>query len=359
MTSRLTRLALMALAWTGVVAGTPAQAESPAFDSVAIIETWLLPRYDALGASTSAQSDAWTAFCAKPAEAGLPALKDAFTKAADTWTAVEFVTFGPASQDLRPDRFNFFPDRRNAISRAMAEVLADPDAARFAQERFAKSSAAAQGFPALERLLFEDGAGAQLTAGPEAARRCTYASAIALNLATMAKEIRTAWGDRTAGVLAAIVSGKGDPALFPDVGAIPGMILTDLSGAYQRVTDTKILPVLGPNPDGAKPTVADSWRAGRSGQVVKVMIQSADALLQEVAKQMPSRPQWVVNKAATAADKAAADFPADLGAAAQSAASANRILADIKTFKAAQLTVYRPVASYFGISLGFNALDGD
>lgn len=359
MKTRLTRLALVALAWTGLAAGAPALAASPTFDSVALIETWLLPRYEALSAATGAQSEAWTAFCAKPADAGIPALKTAFLKAADSWTAVEFITFGPASQDLRPDRMSFFPDRRNAISRAMAEVLSDPDTARFSPERFAKSSAAAQGFPALERLLFEEGAAALLASGAEAERRCTYASAIALNLATMAKQIRAAWGDRTSGVLSAIASGKGDPALFPDVGAIPGMILTDLSGAYQRVTDTKILPVLGPNPDGAKPTVADGWRSGRSGQVVKVMIQSANALLEEVAKQMPSRPQWVVNKAATAADKAATEFPADLGAAAQSNEGANKILADIKVFKAAQLTVYRPVASYFGISLGFNALDGD
>ncbi len=359
MTTRLMRLAIAALALAALAGTQPAAAASPTFETTSLIETWLLPRYDALVAATGAQSDAWTAFCAKPEDAGIGALKAAFTKAADSWTAVEFVTFGPASQDLRPDRFNFFPDRRNSIARGMAEVLADPDDARFSPERFPKSSAAVQGLPALERLLFEAGAAAQLTDGPEAARRCTYARAIALNLATMAKQIRTAWGDRSTGVLAAIVSGKGDPALFPDLGAIPGMILTDLSGAYQRVTDTKILPVLGPNPDGAKPTVADGWRAGRSGQVVRVMIQSADALLQEVAKQLPSRPQWVVNKAATAADKAATEFPADLGAAAQSADSAGKILADIKVFKAAQLTVYRPIASYFGISLGFNALDGD
>jgi hypothetical protein len=31
----------------------------------------------------------------------------------------------------------------------------------------------------------------------------------------------------------------------------------------------------------------------------------------------------------------------------------------VKAFKVAQRAVYRPVASYFDISLGFNALDGD
>ncbi|WP_051356339.1 imelysin family protein [Azorhizobium doebereinerae] len=355
MSRRLVIGALAGAALPGVATGAPA----PALDPVVIIEAWLLPRYDALVAATKAQADAWSAFAAKPEAGAVAGLKAAFAKAADAWTAVEFVTLGPVSQDLRPDRFNFFPDRRNAIARAMGEVIADADPARLEPARFAQSGAGAQGLPALERLLHEEGAVDALLQGPEAARRAAYGRAIAQNLAAMAAEVRTAWGDRKAGVLGAIVSGKGDPALFPDVGALPGMILTDLSGAYQRVTDTKILPVLGPGPDNAKPTLADGWRAGRSGRVVTVMIQSADALLQEVGKQLPSRPQFVVNKAATAADKAAEAFPADLSAAAQSADGAAKVEAAVKVFKAAQLTVYRPIASYFAISLGFNALDGD
>src|SRR5262249_6780115 len=154
----------------------------------------------------------------RPAPAGIPALKAAFGKAADAWSAVEFVTMGPVSLSLRPGRFNFFPDRRNAIQRGMAEVLADPDASRFEPERFRRSSAATQGLPALERLLFDEGAADALASGAETARRCIYGSAIALNLATIAKEVREGWGDKTSGALGAIVSGKGDPALFPDVG---------------------------------------------------------------------------------------------------------------------------------------------
>ncbi|WP_052285937.1 imelysin family protein [Azorhizobium caulinodans] len=334
-------------------------AADPKLDPIPLIEGWLLPRYDTLREATEAQKAAWEAFVAKPDVGAIPGLKSAFAKAADAWTAVEFITLGPASQNLRPDRFNFFPDRRNAISRAMGEIISDADAGRVAPDRLAQSSAGAQGFPALERLLFEDGAADALLKGDEAVRRRAYGLGIAQNLATMAGEIRTAWGSRTEGVLGAIVSGKGDTTLFPDLGALPGMFLTDLAMAYQRTTDIKILPVLGPNPENAKPLLADGWRAGRSGQVVKVMITSANSLLQEVAKQLPSRPQYVVNRAATAADKAAADFPADLSAAAQTAAGEQKVQAEVKVFKAAQLTVYRPIASYFGISLGFNALDGD
>lgn len=354
MTSLTARFAAVPLALA--VSLLPVQA-APALDPVPLIETWLLPRYDALAEASATQRSAWTKFCAAPSAAGIGALKDAFLKTADAWTAVEFVTMGPISLSLRADRFNFFPDRRNAIQRGMAEVISGTDEGRFEAERFAKSNAAAQGLPALERLLYEQGAAEALTSGSEVTVRCTYGTAIAANLATIAKEVRDGWGDKTTGALAAVVSGKGDPVFFPDAAAVPGMILTDLSGAYQRVSDTRVLPVLG-NGD-PKPLLADGWRSGRSGQVVKVMILSADALLQEIAKQLPSRTQWAVNKAATAADKAANDFPADLGAAAQTADGPAKIQSALKAFKAAQITVYRPIAAYFGISLGFNALDGD
>ncbi len=336
----------------------PAAAVDP-LNTVPLIESWLLPRYDALVAATAAQKAAWTGFCAKPEAAGVPALKAAYGKAADAWNAVEFITLGPISQDLRADRFSFFPDRRNAISRGMAEVIGDADAERLTPERFTKASAAVQGLPALERLLHEEGAAEALVSGAESARRCAFGVAIATNLAAIASEVRTAWGSPTTGVLGAIVSGKGDTSLFPDLGALPGMVLTDLSGAYQRVNDTKINPVLGSGPADAKPNLADNWRSGRSGQVVKNMVTSADALLQEIAKQLPSRPQWVVNRTAAAADKAAETFPADLAAAAQTPDGAAAIARAEKDFKEAQRAVYRPIASYYGISLGFNALDGD
>lgn len=355
---RSAALAAALLASSLTLAGQPAAA-APTFDAVVLLEGWLLPRYDALVTTTAAQKDAWNTFCAAAGAEGIATLKTAYGKTADAWNAVEFVTLGPISLNLSADRFSFFPDRRNAISRGMAEMIDDTDAGRLAPERFAQTSAAVQGLPALERLLFDAGADAALVAGPEAARRCAYGVAIATNLADIAAQVRTAWGDRSKGLLAAIVSGKGDPALFPDVGALPGMLLTDLSGAYQRVTDTKIMPVLGSGPDAAKPKLADGWRSGRSGRIVTNMIVSADALLKAVSDQMPSRPQWVVGRVVKAADKAAESFPADLGAAAQTTDGVAVIHKAIKDFKDAQIAVYKPVASYFVISLGFNALDGD
>ncbi|OYW61872.1 MAG: hypothetical protein B7Z30_00980 [Rhizobiales bacterium 12-68-15] len=181
---------------------------APALDPVPVIEIWLLPRYDTLVATTAAQEAAWTGFCKAPSASGVAALKAAFIPAANAWTAVEFVTMGPVSLALRADRFNFFPDRRNVIQRGMADVLASTDEGRFEPERFGKSNAAAQGLPALERLLYEPGAADALASGNEAAVRCTYGTAIAKNLATIAREVRTGWGDKTSGAFGAVVSGR-------------------------------------------------------------------------------------------------------------------------------------------------------
>lgn len=342
-----------------LLAAAPAQAAEHPFDPVPVITDWLLPRYDSLQEKALAQKDAWTRFCAAPAAEGLPALQTAYGETADAWNAVEFITFGPISQDLRADRFSFFPDRRNAIARSVSDLISDQSDNRLSAEHFAQTSAAGQGLPALERLLYEKNAAEALVSGKDAAQRCALGVAIATNLATIATDVRTGWGDSKSGALGAIVSGKGDPALFPDTNALGGMILTDLSGAYQRVTDTKLLPVLGDGPDVARPKLADSWRSDRSGRVIANIIKSSDDLLRTIAKQMPSRPQWVVDRAAKASDAAADKLPADIGAAAETASGAAALHDAIKTFKTCQLTVYRPMASYFGISLGFNALDGD
>ncbi|HSI39936.1 MAG TPA: imelysin family protein [Xanthobacteraceae bacterium] len=342
--------------WIAPVAAAP-----PVFDSLGIVEQWLLPAYDRLADDTAAQQSAWSAFCAAPQAAAVPGLQAAFDAAADDWNAIEFVTFGPVMLSLRADRFNLFPDRRNGVERAIAEVLAAEDFdARVAPERFARSSAAVQGLPALERLLYGEGAADKLLAGvPEAARRCALGRAIAGNLAAIARDIRAGWGSRSEGLLAQLAAGRADPVFFPDPAALPSLIVTDLAGAYQRAVDTRLLPVLGTGPDEARPQLGERWRSGRSGHVVAVMVGSANALVGRIAAALPSRPQAVVEKARAGAQAAAAALPADLAPAVADPAARVRLDAAVKAFKVVQRAVYRPIATYYGIPLGFNALDGD
>ncbi|TCK31709.1 hypothetical protein EV667_1820 [Ancylobacter aquaticus] len=324
-----------------------------------IVENWLLPRYNTLLAATRAQREAWDGFCKAPSAEGVATLKSRFKAVSKGWSEVEFITFGPVMLSLRPDRFNLFPERRNAVGRSAAELIADPTDERLQPQRFFRLSAAAQGLPALERLLYDEGAEAALLAGPEAARRCALGQAIAVNLATIAEEIRAGWGSTSEGLLAQLRAGKSDPVYFPDPNALLSQIVTDLAGAYQRVVDQRLLVVLGKNVDEAKPLIADRRRSGLSRETIVAIIGSAGGLAEALSAGLDPKDRASLNATLQAAQAAADGLPEDIGAAATTLEGRKTLQAAVVAFKAAQAGVAKPLASGLGVPLGFNALDGD
>ncbi|MBB3771239.1 hypothetical protein FHS55_001838 [Angulomicrobium tetraedrale] len=324
-----------------------------------VVADWLLPRYDTLAASTAAQRTAWEGFCKAPSMEGVAELKARFAAVSDAWTSVEFITFGPVMLSLRADRFNLFPERRNAVGRSVAEIVADPTDERLQPQRFFRLSAAVQGLPALERVLYDEGAAAALVAGPEAARRCQLGLAIADNLAGIAQDIRTGWGDRGSGLLGQLVAGKSDPVYFPDPDSLLSRLVTDLAGAYQRAVDQRLLIVLGKSPEEAKPLLADRRRSGLAKETIVAEIASAGDLAGLLAKGLGTGDQAVLARTMAAARTAADALPADISAAATSAKGRKQLEAAAAAFKAAQASVATALAAGLGVPLGFNALDGD
>lgn len=335
------------------------RADAASISAPEVVEQWLLPRYDALRVAAKAQQQAWDSFCTRPSVEGVAELKTRFAAVSDGWAAVEFITFGPVMLSLRPDRFNLFPERRNAVGRSVAEIIADETDDRLQPDHFFRLSAAVQGLPALERVLYDDGADTALVSGPEAARRCVLGRAIALNLATIADELREGWGDRQSGLLAQLIAGQSDAVYFPEPGALLSQIVTDLAGAYQRVVDQRLLVVLGKTPDDAKPLLADRRRSGLSRETILAIIASADDLADRLALGLDAKGRATIEKTMAGAEAAAKALPEDIGAAATTPQGRKQLQAAITAFKAAQASVASPLASGLGVPLGFNALDGD
>src|SRR3546814_13295273 len=73
----------------------------------------------------------------------------------DAWTAVQHLRFGPSLLFLRYDRIEFWPDKRGVVRRHLSQLLSEQDAEALQLRPFANGSVAVQGFPGLERLLFE------------------------------------------------------------------------------------------------------------------------------------------------------------------------------------------------------------
>ena len=141
-------------------AGAEESDRDPAYRRLneSFVERHVLPRYAQLADAAAALDAAGSRFCEAPATAAIDEVRSAFHAAADAWHGVEHLRFGPMESRLRAERLAFWPDPRNATGRQLGELLAGRDPAGLTPEGFLRASAAVQGLPAMEWLLFDAGA---------------------------------------------------------------------------------------------------------------------------------------------------------------------------------------------------------
>ncbi|GLK66729.1 imelysin family protein [Hansschlegelia plantiphila] len=345
-------LAVIAMLSTAPAALALTEPPPPGPLAIGIIETYLMPRYESFQRSTADQAKAWGEACADGDFApDLKTLRERYAAAADGWATIEHVTTGPMSVGLRADRIFFAPDRRNVVAKSLAELEGRAKNGDISVETIQGVSVAGQGFPALERLLYE-------TDDADAKTRCRVGVAIAGNLASIASGVVDEWRSDT-GPLARLKKGEGDPVHFADPAQAAARLMTDLAGGIQRVNDLKILPVMGGAPDMARPKAAEGWRSGRSARAIKVSTASLAAMAKAFAAAAPKDVAAVDGKAFAAAEAAVAKLPDDLGDAAADPKRRKTLEAAVAALKVAQNDLVKNLAPALGVPLGFNALDGD
>lgn len=317
--------------------------------ALAVAKEFIVPRYAALATATAAQRDAWQSFCDG---GGDPAALDrAYHDAADAWSAVEIIHYGPIGVGVRYERMAHWPERKNAIDKALTALLAREDLDALTPEQFAGTSVAGQGLSGLERLLFDPQARNALTAGPEAASRCVIGRLIATSLATIASDAETEWSGPD-GMVAAIEADDPEKAKL-----IVTRIATDLLSIYQLVGDLKLDAIMGESPDRARPALAEGRRAARSSRALQLDLESARALTQRL---LGDRAQAI--PILTALDEAialAAKLPPDFGPLATDEAGRLQLAALRQAVRTARDLSNATLPAALGITLGFNSLDGD
>ncbi|WP_439813711.1 imelysin family protein [Zavarzinia sp. CC-PAN008] len=325
-----------------------------------VARDYLAPRYQALQAATQAQVAAWATCPATPAQ--LARLRQAFGAVADAWAGVQHVHFGPATLELRVERFYFWPDPRNMTQRGLDALLASDKP--LAGDALRTESVAVQGLPAMERLLHGDGAEAALAPGAAGVeRRCALGRALAQGQAQMADGIVSLYMAPD-GVIAALEGPGALPGLFDDPDDAGRRILTDLMTLFQIVSDQKLIAVLGTSVEKARPRQAELWRSGRSARMLRLSLDSGLAMYRALAPSVRKAADGpatdrAVEEAFAAAIAAAAALPDDLGAAAADPAQRPKLEATQAAVKHVRDVFGARVPAALGIILGFNALDGD
>lgn len=311
-----------------------------------------LPRYEALATMTSAQATAWDDFCKSRPPRDLKVVDAAFQKAADEWARVEFLRYGPIGEDFRFERMAHWPERRNAVSRALSSLLARQDSDVLSPERFQGTSVAGQGFSALERLLFEDETRNGLRSEPAASGRvCEIGKAITTALAATSRKVSDEWRQKTLPAL--------EQANEPRAREAVTRLVTDLLTGLEAVEDFKLAAPLGQTLDTSRPMLAEMWRSRHSTRAIQLNLEATAAVTRALLGPDPSDEGKDALDGIEAAASIAANAPESLSEAVADPKRRSQVLLLRDSVSSARALAAAGLPTSLQITTGFNSLDGD
>jgi len=301
-------------------------------------------------------------WCEEPDTVGRAAIERDFGALVESWSGIEFLRFGPLVAANRFERIFFWPDARGVMLRQVQALLKQPDVAGDAR-LLAGRSVAVQGLPALEYMLYRDGGLLAATRGAsssgEFATECAYAQASAHNLAERGKELAAAWHGDYAALFAR--PGPANP-VYRSSREVANEAVKAISTSLQFLRDVKLAPVLGNGPDASRARRAPFWRSGLTTRSLHAQVHGLLAFY-EAGGWRYYPPQAWINESLTLELDGAQSMLAELSA------PVAELLSDPEHYRRLQLVgqilanVKRIVDEYlapaFGVTIGFNALDGD
>lgn len=326
-----------------VLAAGPARAADDALNR--LVERFIIPHYQALALTAEAQENAWSEFCAKPDEMGFKTLQRAYLATADSWSQIEFLRYGPIAEEFRAERLSYWPERKNATAKGLGLLLEKDGIADLTPEMFVKNSVAAQGLPALERLLFDEKAQTEMLSGSRKMRRCAVGQAIAWNIVMIAQEVRLGWtGD--------VVEAIANPETAKEA---TSRIATDFLSTFAYMRDAKLRPVLGKDVSQARPLTAEGWRSKRSKRALLLNLETAAA----VSKLIMEGKEGDTPAAITTALSFAENLPDEFGPAMSDVKQRQQFYLVLDALAAARDKAHDEIPALLGITVGFNSQDGD
>lgn len=355
------RLLLLAVA---LLCAGPAYAET---DQGAIARATLnnviRPGYAALTASTGVLKDKAAALCAQPSAAALKDTKDAFAATVESWSKVEIFRFGPVNKDHRYERLFYWPDPKGIGLRQVKAALAKKDETVTLADTLTGKSVALQGLPALEYLLYGDGAEGLAGGDPEVGFRCSFVSSVATNIDRIARAVAEGWRDGSAYSKLLLSPGPSDP-LYRAPKDVTLELYKAFTSGIELVRDQKLGKPLGASAETARPRLAAFWRSGLTFRNMVGNLDGVRALFAEggfagvVAEESPGVEKSIlfdlnrVIKVLGAVDQPIAEVARDL-------VQRNKLEALRVAMKSARDTAAAMIARGADLSFGFNALDGD
>ncbi|MFH1794042.1 MAG: imelysin family protein [Pseudomonadota bacterium] len=324
-----------------------------------VIDGFVVPTTGSFVRSTAELAASVGALCDNPGNDTLTASRTAFATALDDWGHVSVLRFGPLAADGRFEKLFFWPDARGIGLKQVQGLLAANNPGEIASG-LAGKSAALQGFPALEFTLHGTGS-ESLAAGDS--WRCSVASAIASNIAALAATVAREWSAGTpfAASFSAPADGK-EP--YRTEAEVQGEIVKALATALQFIRSAELAPPLGEAPEKANGKRTPMWRSGLTVPIITAQIGATRRLLVAAGyeQNLPEDRRYIASSIRFELDNAIRTLGQVEGPVEQTFGTepdrGRFAFAELALHHAGEL-VTRDLAAALGLTMGFNALDGD
>ena len=328
--------------------------------TLAALDNHLLPRHAHLVDTAAALHGAAQTFCATPDAAGLEPLRQSYHATMAAWSGLQHITFGPVADFGRRFRLHFWPDKRNVLTRELAQLLAERPEGLFRPHGFTFTSVAVQGLPMVERLLFET---PEALLGEDGLYRCRLLVAVAGNIEHTATELFQGWAEGPDSYGQAVREAATTSPLLGSSADVAGLLLTGLNSQLFSLREQRLLPVRGETMAAASPRAAENWRSGRSLADLIASLEAKEDLYRQtflpaLQAQDPERAA-LMERAFAQTLATARSLPVPLDQAVGEAthrATVEKLARELQALR--QLAAER-TARTLGLVLGFNSLDGD
>jgi hypothetical protein len=364
MMSKVSRIALALCVLLASQGQAPA---GPAFDHAGLardfLERFMRPEAARFAESAAMLRDAVAGLCNDPSRRRLKAAQSAFRTAAQALATIEPIRFGPNREQSRLERLLLFPDPKGLVRRQVEKALAEGDGRILSAEALYERSVALQGLPALELVLFGEDAGAVAGRGEESARRCGFARAIAENIKGIADAIARAWSD-PAGYSRLMLEPSADNPVYLKPEEVTLELAQTLINGIEAVRDVRLAGPLGLREAGKAPTAGVLEISGATVAVVAGNLEGLLALYgkggleQRLAGAEPRLARLVVEELGRALDSIRR-VKGSMPEARRRRQDRQLLIALGFPLKNAQEQVAQLISAATGISIGFNAGDGD
>jgi len=325
-----------------------------------VTSQFILPWHQNFSNASKALLQSSNTFCTNTNDNNFEQTRTHWFAAMSDWQRVQLFHFGPILSDNQRWKIQFWPDSHNLIRKKTDSILEEQQP--ITVERIKGASAVLQGLSAIEYLLFDAQAG-QIERFSDQNKQCELLIAIAAHTSEVSTNLWVNWADYAQDFTAPSDSN----GLYPTIDASLSALVDTMLASLEIGKKDKLSTPLGLNNKALRPRpfLQEAWRSNYSTQAIIINLQGIESLYRSgLDRTLSNKPDGLaisnqINDAFQTINTLNSSLNTSMNDALKSDNDKAQLLELHQQVTELTRLIKHDVPRVLGISLGFNANDGD